>query len=1658
MDYHYQFHGSFADYPMFVAMVDQKLGAKGKKFVINKHTRRPRKPHHGAQFREVENYDKKKKDYLVDCEVALSIITSLLGPAPLARVQFIVNDSETRSDREKCIDILDQLKLEYVPPTNITADLFKASIEAIPVIDPLCSKQEAANAIENIMTVMTTQSALLELHHYKSRIRQVDLIRVFFDKANHEILESYKTMQINQATEGKQYNFALLCREIRAQLIGKKLLTHSVQVVKIQSPPGYVPVRTFSADTSASLQASVATAQMLSPSSEKSSSNLRSPKQGYETRPCFNCQGLHKNSECPAAFCRNCSKMFRSTTDPAYHHFTSCTQRPSAKRGNNTTNISSNIQRYDRPKFKPRTNVAIEQEQDQDQDNYEQEQDSEDSFFCNMVSGQDTFSMSSVNVSGNDNGSDDGMPDLVTDSSDSDSEYCSPHSSFVHARNYKLNVKFAINKSRLVVTNETESLYSIMYFVSNNSILELLALVDEDRVNYHCTMMNSESPHCKLPPCVSNDKLVHTVLAMVDSGTNVKVCSYKYPEMLNIPVQRYKQSRRIVFGNNSVSYAEHFAYFGPLIGNVSLLEGASDFLLSVEHLTSKRIIILFKEDKVYFLDQEFKIITIGSNATNSTRLYYVDILPLIKFDQTLHLKTNILEEPQIQAVVNSRKEIPVTQQQVREVMALHKRLNHASRQTMVAGIKHHIWLNADIEHETIDRVMSRYNCLGCSLGKSNKLPRQVGAQVTKVYVGDELSVDRLGPILPVAIGKFTYVYLFVDLASDFWISILAKPPANAAQFLAAFQQVRLYFKRYGHVVKKLRFDAGVIENSAIVHDFLSSISVQFDSAAPEAQYQNPVERHLQTLVKKTATMLVDQTNLGAEYWGLAVLAATDTRNSWPSLKNENYQCPSFTVTNIHPDLSRRFKFSFGQSLACVIPQSAQKNFKFSPRAEIGFAVGSAPGSNGATLVLFPQRSTTRVFQRIDVRAVDFPSQSASFTKMQATNFVFPIIAHDGSTQFESASIVQTTPVDSEPQLKEELPSLDSISVEYMSTSIPVEVSEADSAQIVPALSSEISVADSISAVDISSSLGEPIPTVGIISATLDNPTVIEQSPADNVSDTSVFQVPLKRLRRANKQYEKFITNAMKFGSSDPDYVHIVQALEGDDGEEWWQTIMDEVSGLTSLQVGDEILLADVPPDCQILDTKFILKVKRNALYEIIKKKARMVVFGNREQLDPQTNLFSPTANDKSVKLFFAICAHLGLKIIGFDIFLAFLYARIRRFIVIRLPKQILKDGKRVLWKLNKTLYGLQDSPRILNEDIHVLLVSDGYRPSPADPCIYLKGVVQDADFILAVLIVDDFAVASKSDNSIQNLRQLLKSKYTITESFPLDSFVGIHIMYNVDKSITLSMSGQITKLCAKYLTANDTALNTPMLATFDEDFQNDSVLCDSQDYNCRVGEFIFLLKVRLDICLTISRLSHRKVCPTVRDIAATKHLLRYLLGTRDDGITYHFTNNGDKYVLKLISWVDAAFNVYHDSKSQIGFCLSLGNHLHAGMLYATSAKTKTIPLSSTEAEGDAMVELTKNIIWYKMVLTDLGFDTSTATIVHEDNDSLITLVKHYSGNHKRVKHFLLQINFLIESANNGIIAPVKIPGPLNCADMLTKPKGFTEFQPQKEQILGRRST
>ena len=94
-----------------------------------------------------------------DSEMALSIITGLLGREPLARVQHIqLNDD--LSDHQKAKQTIRFLANAYVPQTDVTARLYKNAIDDTPCISPLVSDREAATLVESTITVMIEQSSM----------------------------------------------------------------------------------------------------------------------------------------------------------------------------------------------------------------------------------------------------------------------------------------------------------------------------------------------------------------------------------------------------------------------------------------------------------------------------------------------------------------------------------------------------------------------------------------------------------------------------------------------------------------------------------------------------------------------------------------------------------------------------------------------------------------------------------------------------------------------------------------------------------------------------------------------------------------------------------------------------------------------------------------------------------------------------------------------------------------------------------------------------------------------------------------------------------------------------------------------------------------------------------------------------------------------------------------------------------------------------------------------------------------------------------------------------------------------------------------------------------------------------------------------------------
>jgi hypothetical protein len=245
-----------------------------------------------------------------------------------------------------------------------------------------------------------------------------------------------------------------------------------------------------------------------------------------------------------------------------------------------------------------------------------------------------------------------------------------------------------------------------------------------------------------------------------------------------------------------------------------------------------------------------------------------------------------------------------------------------------------------------------------------------------------------------------------------------------------------------------------------------------------------------------------------------------------------------------------------------------------------------------------------------------------------------------------------------------------------------------------------------------------------------------------------------------------------------------------------------------------------------------------------------------------------------------------------------------------------------------------------------------------------------------------------------------------------------------------------------------------MGSNFNDEFQDDSPPCNYNTFMTLLGVLLFLVKTRPDIAYVVNRLATRASKATKRDFEALLHVASYLGGTIDLGIRF-FRKVGRSQIeaTQLFCWVDASYATHFDSKSHSGYCFSLGS-LVSGMFYSKSFKQTNLTLSSMEAKNAAAVEAAKEIMWFRSVLDQLGFPQVQPTTMFADNASMIAVAEDFSGNHKKVKHYLTRINFLIEQVKYKVISFHHVPSCDNIEDILTKPLSPTDFLRLRPRLLG----
>ena len=100
-----------------------------------------------------------------------------------------------------------------------------------------------------------------------------------------------------------------------------------------------------------------------------------------------------------------------------------------------------------------------------------------------------------------------------------------------------------------------------------------------------------------------------------------------------------------------------------------------------------------------------------------------------------------------------------------------------------------------------------------------------------------------------------------------------------------------------------------------------------------------------------------------------------------------------------------------------------------------------------------------------------------------------------------------------------------------------------------------------------------------------------------------------------------------------------------------------------------------------------------------------------------------------------------------------------------------REGK-LVYKLNKSLYGLKQSGRNWNHVLHCFLLENDFVQSPVDNCVYTKEV---GSGLVAMLVwVDDIIIAASDMVLMSEAKGMLKERFHMKDLGRLSYFLGIH--------------------------------------------------------------------------------------------------------------------------------------------------------------------------------------------------------------------------------------------------------------------------------------------
>lgn len=1029
--------------------------------------------------------------------------------------------------------------------------------------------------------------------------------------------------------------------------------------------------------------------------------------------------------------------------------------------------------------------------------------------------------------------------------------------------------------------------------------------------------------------------------------------------------------------------------------------------------------------------------------------------------------------PDLPAIIEDEEDTAFQEKPAAEFLRWHHKLNHMSGAKMQSMAKRGL-LPTKLAKCQIPA------CTSCLYGKATRRPwrtkpklgHQGGKLRTAMEPGQCISVDQLESTTPGLIAqikgwltkkRYRVATIFVDHFSGLSYIHLQKS-TNADETLEAKLAFERYASKFKVQVKSYQADNGrFAENKFMAAIKDSGQTITF--CGVNAHFQNAVaERRIRTLQDQARTMLIHAQHrwpkaIDAHLWPYALRVANEVHNSTPTIGREDLKSPFelFANSEVMPNLNHFQPFGCPVFVLDNKMQSGKKLPKWEIRSRMGINLGmSTQHARSVALVLnlktghvSPQFHVSFDSKFETVRgSLGNLSPPSDWQKMCGFTSS-STIKHQVSKQDDQDQPLQA----GEPQPFMEFDLEPGVQVnegEWQSSQTPLPVSEGEQGQEPQALRRSPRL----------NKTPDKLPGSKVLEVWYD----LEAKLEDKIPYHVAYETIKEWVDIDDGEQHPMLAYA---ASADPDTMYYHEAMREPDRPQFIKAMKKEVQSHTENGVWELVTRSSVPPGTKILPAVWAMKRKRRiATREVYKWKARLNIDGSKQEEGVNYwETFSPVASWAAIRMVLITTLIQRWSSRQIDFVLAYTQADVECELYMAIPKGFEVEGEAqdYVLKLKKNLFGQKQAGRVWNQYLVDKLKEIGFIPSEIDECLFYKGKS------VFVLYTDDSILAGPDDQELEDIIQEMKSVgLNLTVEGDISDFLGVqidrvnattfnlsqpHLINDVIKELRLDGQNvaikRTTGASSKTLTRH---LDSP---PFDDHF----------NYRRVIGQMNYLEKCsRLDISCAVHQGARFVSNPRFQHGKALKWLGRYLVGSRDKGMTYSPSNQSfDVYV-------DASFTGDWDpdnaewdpdtARSRTGYVILYAS---CPVIWASKLQSE-IALSTTESEYLAISTATREVLPLMELIQEMqnhgcGLTATTPQLhcrVFEDNTGAVELASSVKNPkmRPRTRHINTKYHHFRNKVQDGTISIHPISTTEMLADILTKICNEEIHTKLRKQLMG----